>query len=297
MAQNNKTLYEVLGVARNAKPIDIERAYKRFRAEIAKESSIPDARRDAMMKVAYETLCDPQARAGYDASLEVPAKAAMKKGAAPVVAIAAALVAVAAGIGAYFMFGAPDRPAAAPPPTAAQLLESTTPFVGRLQVALMSGEVKLAGVAIASAQGEMITTCHNLPAGAQLTVVLQTGEAKAELARANEDLDVCALNVKDVAGSFVKVRGADPRAGEKVYVVVAEASRPVLMKEARVARAIADPKGVVLELNVPGPFPTGSPVIDSTGRLAGIVTTPHAFGEGLTVALGPERIAKARAVP
>ena len=101
MAQNNKTLYEVLGVARNAKPIDIERAYKRFRAEIAKESSIPDARRDAMMKVAYETLCDPQARAGYDASLEVPAKAAMKKGAAPVVAIAAALVAVAAGIGAY----------------------------------------------------------------------------------------------------------------------------------------------------------------------------------------------------
>src|SRR5260221_4774333 len=121
MAQNNKTLYEVLGVARNAKPIDIERAYKRFRTEIAKESSIPDARRDAMMKVAYETLCDPQARAGYDASLEVPAKAGKKTGAAPVVAIAAALVAVTAGIRAEFIFRASARSTAAPAPSAAQL--------------------------------------------------------------------------------------------------------------------------------------------------------------------------------
>ncbi len=158
----------------------------------------------------------------------------------------------------------------------------------------MSGEVKPAGVAVASGEGEMITTCHNLPAGSQLSVLLPTGMGKAELTRANEELDVCTLKVKDIGTAFVKTRGAEPGPGEKIYAVVAEGSRPNELKEARVTKAIADPKGVVLELSVPGPFPTGTPVIDSQGRLVGLVTTPHKFGEGLNVALGSARIAQAK---
>jgi hypothetical protein len=76
---------------------------------------------------------------------------------------------------------------------------------------------------------------------------------------------------------------------------VAEGSRPNELKETRVAKTLTDPKGPVLELKNPGPFPTGTPVIDSQGRLVGLVTTPHAFGEGVTIALGPQRIAQARA--
>ena len=292
MPANHKTLYEVLGVARNAKPTDIGLAYNRFRSEMQKESSVPEPRRAAMMKVAYETLYDPARRAEYDASLE-PAR---KAGGKPLVTALIAVLVVAGAIVAYVMFFRPGaKPAAATALTAPQLLEATSPFVGRLQSTVMSGEVKPAGVAIATAQGEMITTCHGLPAGAQLSVLLPTGMAKAELARANAELDVCTLNVKEVGSAVVKVRGAEPGPNEKLYVLVAEGSRPNQLKEARVARTIADPKGAVIELNVPGPFPTGSPVIDSQGRLVGLVTTPHAFGEGLTVALGPARIAQARA--
>jgi len=292
MARTGKSFYEVLGVARNAKPIDIERAYARFKAEIEKESSIPDARGDAAMKMAYQTLADPARRAEYDASRATPV--VTQKKSAPLAPIVATVVVVAMGIAAYFLFfrapPAAVKPAALTP---GELLEAASPWVGRVLSALMSGEVKPAGLAVAIAPGEMITTCHGIAAGAQLSVALPAGAAKAELARANEELDVCTLAVKDV-GAFARMRGAEPRAGEKVYAVVADETRPRELKEARVARAIADPKGAVLELTVAGPLQTGTPVIDSHGLLVGIVTTAHSFGEGLTVAIGPARIAQAR---
>jgi hypothetical protein len=293
MPQDNKTktLYEVLGVPRTAKATDIGLAYSRYKSEMQKESAVPDARRAAMMKVAYDTLYDPAKRAEYDATLEGPKK---KKGAARAVIIAAVVAAIA-GAGAWRFLRPPDKPAKAAALTSEQLLEGVSPFVGRLQSTLMSGEVKPAGVAVATGEGEMITTCHGLPPGAQLAVRLPTGMTKAELARANEELDVCTLKVKEIGNAFAKARGADPGPSEKVYAVVAEGSRSNFLKEARVTRAIADPRGGVLELNLQGALPTGSPVIDSQGRLVGIVTTPHSFGEGLTVALGPTRIAQARA--
>ncbi len=293
MPQNNKTrtLYEVLGVPCNAKPTDIGLAYQRYKSETQKESSVPDARRAAMMKVAYETLYEPARRADYDETLE----GSRKKKSAPMVAIVAAVVAAVVAAGAYKFFRAPDKPAKAAALTADQLLEATSPFVGRLQSTVMSGEVKPAGVAIATAEGEMITTCHGIPAGAQLSVLLPTGMARAELTRANAELDICTLKVKEIGASFVKARGAEPAPGERVYALLAEGSRPTQLKEARVEKAIADPKGAVVQLDKPGPFPTGSPVIDAQGRLVGIVTTPHSFGEGLTVALGSSRIAQARA--
>ncbi len=290
MTQNKKTLYEVLGVPRTAKQTDIGLAYNRFRSEMQKESAIPDARRAAMMKVAYETLYHLERRAEYDATLE-PVKGG--KG-APLAAIVAALV-LAAGAGAYWkFFRAPDKPAKAAALTSEQLLAAVSPFVGRVQATLMSGEVKPAGVAIASAEGEMVTTCHNLPAGAQLSVLLPTGMSKAEIAHASEDLDVCTLHVKDVGAAFVKMRGAEPSPAEKLQAVVAEGSRPNQLQEVRALKTIADAKGALLELKAPGPFPTGTPVIDAQARLVGIVTTPHAFGEGLAVALASSRIAQAR---
>jgi len=292
MARNGKTLYEVLGVARNAKPIDIERAYARFKAEIEKESSIPNARRDAAMKMAYQTLADPGRRAEYDASLAMPV--ATQKKSAPLAPIVATVVLVAVGLAAYFLFfRAPPAALKAAALTPGELLEATSPLVGRVQSALMSGEVKLAGIAIAIAPGEMVTTCHGIAAGAQLAVALPTGIAKAELARASEELDVCALAVKEV-GAFARIRGRESIAGETLYAVVVEEARPRALREARVARAIADPKGALLELTVATALQTGTPLIDSQGRLVGIVTTPHSFGEGLTVAIGPARIAQAR---
>src|SRR6266545_4961771 len=66
------TLYEILGVARDAKLTDIGRAYNRLRAQMQDEDAPPDPRGAAAIREAYEILSDDGRRAAYDASLRNP---------------------------------------------------------------------------------------------------------------------------------------------------------------------------------------------------------------------------------
>ncbi|HUL56179.1 MAG TPA: DnaJ domain-containing protein, partial [Usitatibacter sp.] len=95
MAEQNRTLYEVLGVSSNAKATDITRAYNRILDDQKKETSAPNPRLVAQAKVAYDTLRDPDKRDEYDALLRrrlVTGQSARKKpylvGAAVVAALA-----------------------------------------------------------------------------------------------------------------------------------------------------------------------------------------------------------------
>src|SRR5471030_1805691 len=109
MAQNKKTLYEVLGVSRDAKVTDIVRAYSRIRADQQKETAAPDPRLLAMAKAAHDTLSDPDRRDEYDRSIAgEPFVAKNRK----VIVVAASFAAmVAAGAGYYFA----SRSAGPPP--------------------------------------------------------------------------------------------------------------------------------------------------------------------------------------
>src|SRR5476649_2087989 len=109
MAQDKKTLYDVLGVSRDAKVTDINRAYNRIRADQQKETAAPDARLLAMAKVAYDTLSDPDRRDEYDRALAGPGSLAkQRKG----VVVASSLAAVlAAGVGYYFASRSAGPPA------------------------------------------------------------------------------------------------------------------------------------------------------------------------------------------
>ena len=66
------TLYEILGVPRDAKANDIGRAWKSFRTSQTDDTVPPDARRAALVKDAYEILSDPARREAYDRSLRAP---------------------------------------------------------------------------------------------------------------------------------------------------------------------------------------------------------------------------------
>jgi hypothetical protein len=85
----------------------------------------------------------------------------------------------------------------------------------------------------------------------------------------------------------------EPAPGEKIYTVVRLGPRPTELKEGHVTRPIADAHGgKAYVLVLPGKIPNGSPVLDVRGNLIGIVTSPHAYGEGLTVALAASRISQ-----
>lgn len=293
MPPDNKTLYDALGVPRNAKNTDIGLAYNRFKAAMQKEDSIPDSRRAAMAKVAFETLSDLDRRAEYDASLDREGSGA-RSGGRKIAAISAVAILAVAGAGYYFF---EVRSAARPEEkvfTSQELLEAVSPRLGSLQSALVSGEVRDLGVAVATSQDQMVTTCRGFTAGAQLSVKSGGFTMKADLTRANEELDVCVLAVKD-AGAGITVRLGLPAPHEKVRAVVLDAKGAAQVRHGNVTRLIDDPKGSIIDLKMPVPLPNGTPIFDSQARLVGIVTTPHAFGEGLVVALGAPRITQALA--
>ncbi len=293
MARNTKTLYEVLGVPRDAKVTDIGRAYNRIRADQEKETSAPDARLLAMAKAAYDTLSDPDRRDEYDRSLAGDSSASRPRSGV-LVAVSAAVV-LAAGAGYYFASRS-NAPAAEKPMEPAELLAAVSPQIGRVQMALMSGEVRDLGTATAIGENEMVTTCSGMTAGAQLSVKMgDESSAKAEMGKSNPELDVCTLSVKNTAGN-VRVREGFPAANEKLEAVFLGPANKPLLRSASVARFIDDPQGKVIEIRSAIPLPNGTPIFDQHARLVAIVTASHASDGGLFVALPGSRIVQGHGV-
>jgi hypothetical protein len=290
MPQTSKTHYDVLGVPRNAKATDIGRAYNRIRAEQRKESTMPDARLLGAAKVAYDTLSDPDQREEYDRALAIQRfGATRRKG---VIVATSLAVVLAAGAGYYFA-SRPEAVTAEKPMEPQELLAAVSPQVGRVQIALMSGEMRDLGTAVAVGANEMITTCSGMTPGAQLFVRVGENNTRAEMGNATQDLDVCTLSVKDTEG-HIKLRPGLPAASEKLHAVFLGPAGKPLLRPASVVRLIDDPQGDIIEIRTDIPLPNGTPVFDAHARLAAMVTTSQSSGNGLIVALPGSRIMQGR---
>src|SRR5258706_1459886 len=73
MAQSKKTLYQILGVPRDASQIDIGLAHEMRAAELERRSP-PDPSAQALVQQALEILSNPKRRAAYDAQLVTAAE-------------------------------------------------------------------------------------------------------------------------------------------------------------------------------------------------------------------------------
>lgn len=168
------------------------------------------------------------------------------------------------------------------------------PLVGRLQAVNASGKPVFAGLAVTIAEGEMVTTCNNLPVGGALEVVMHDGSSHAESARVNRNANVCALKVTTTGRTTAKVRAGDPVNGERVYVVqMKDAKGTPALVETKVTNPISDVNGMMFGIESKETFAPGAAVFDTQGRLAGIITFPHQLGD-VNVAYGTSRIEKAR---
>src|SRR5215470_8033925 len=72
MVERKTTLYDVLGVPRDAKVTDITRAYNRHKSTSTREDAAPDLKRETLIQEAYETLTDEARREAYDQTLVEP---------------------------------------------------------------------------------------------------------------------------------------------------------------------------------------------------------------------------------
>ena len=316
-AMAKQTLYDILGLAPDATPIDLGLAYEKRLQEL-RAAPVQDAGALALARQAHEVLGDPKRRAAYDASLvSASEKAAAKEQAAtpdlvlepdeeesaprrriPPVGIALAVVALLVIAFLALRTSPPPAPAPVaeapveapkppPPPqrkSAKDVLALAQASVGRLESFEMSGRAVPLGLAIAIDPATMVSTCHGIPGGAQLAVVNGAENRSATLAVADETLDLCRLSVAPPPLAPLPLADHEAKAGDAIYALGANAAGELAVTEGQVKRLVPDVRGPVYEISMPvAPNGSGGPVFDAYGKVIGIATT--AQGHGVSVAV------------
>ena len=244
-----RTLYDILGVDRDANAFDIGIAYK-ARMQALDRNAGADPNEVNLVNEAYHVLCMPNERAAYDAKLlSMAEKAAARQAArnpdlllepgeeeAPppwknkylltAGALLAALVVV-------WLARAPRAPAPLPAPVAApearqepapepakepaelrarsaeELFTELSPSTARITAHDVSGRAVGLGSGVVVAPGAVITNCHVATAGGSLVVKVGPEQFSASVEIADEEYDLCRLSVPGLAAPAVPIGSAD----------------------------------------------------------------------------------------
>jgi hypothetical protein len=276
-----ESLYDVLGVEPDARPLDIARAYEQLVAEFGKDSTPPDPRREARIREAFNVLSDGHRREEYDLLLQAPPPAFDRRKAAAL-GVAAAAVVLAVG---YFAFGRSPVPAK-PSRQMTEIQAILATSLGRVQSFDVSGKATPTGFAFTVEKGVMATTCEGLASGAQVVVTIGTRAVAARVSATDESLGLCKLAV-DGAGSWpLPTGGVEPKPGDKVYAASLNgAGEPVLL-EGQVRRVHAEARARIVEAAVPVVAGMGGrPLLDVQGRIVAVATASQPGGDARHVAL------------
>ena len=272
MATFQENLYDVLGVPRDAPMHDIGRAWNRYRAAQRSEATPPDARRDALMRHAYETLSDPHRRAAYDAALrrQSPVLQATRRSPAKVGAIAVAAAAMLAGV-AWYVLGEPGRPPTAARPTLKtpeEIRDSLVRGVGRVKLVDLSGHETLLGIAVTIEPGVMATACAGLSPSAEPLVVSPRQTFPARVA-GYDPSGLCRLEVSGGAQFPLPITGVPPHPGARVYTTEVAANGEPRVLQATVTR-LGGGEIRAMQASIAVGSADGRPLLDEDGRLAAI---------------------------
>lgn len=286
MSSPSETHYDLLGVRRDAKTGEIRRAYDRFTAEMALDTTPPDARRALKMKEAYEVLVDEARRDEYDRTLTLARTVKAKP--RPALALAAgALVLLAAG---YFVL----KPA--PPPERlvkkdTEIQFDATRALARVRALDISGRAIPAGLAFTVEPGVMLTACELVPPGTQLVVTIGKREAPARHSAVDEASGLCKIAVEGGGSWPVPIASSGPRAGDKAYAASLSAGGEAVLVETSVKRVYADARGKAIETVPPAkPGSAGAPLLDVLGRVIGISALETTNIPGRFVAVSPNLV-------
>ena len=244
-----RTLYDILGVDRDANAIDIGIAYK-ARIDALNRNPGADPNEVNLVHEAYHVLCMPNERAAYDAKLITMAeKAAAKQLAqspdlvlepdeeeAPpawknkyVLTGGALLLAFLA----FWMMRSPPKPPAQivaqrelrPPAesrpaapaveaplvarSAEELFSMLSRSTARITVHDVSGRAVGLGSGVVTGIGTVITNCHVATAGGSLTVKVGADQFSASVEVADEEYDLCRLSVMGLTAPAVTIGTAE----------------------------------------------------------------------------------------
>jgi hypothetical protein len=320
-----KSLYEILGVEPDANDLDIDLAFQRRNFELQRIAQ-PDPNAIGLVQQAHEILSNPKRREAYDASRVTAAEKAAAANQEPdlvieeggeeaprrkwlVPAIVAAVIVAVIAFFALKPGPAPQqaqpapvaeapKPAPPPPPqpmSAQQLLTAAIRATGQLLAYDMSGAAAPAGLAVSLEPGTVITTCHGITAGSKPVFRQGAETLSAELTVADEVLDLCRYTVPGLAARSLAVAADEPKAGDAIHALGLNAKGEFALTDGTVKQVRMAQNVKVLELSMPvAPGGSGGPVLDDFGRVVGIATTPHRYGNGINAAISSAWISQMR---
>lgn len=270
MRNSTQSLYAILGVDRDAKPHDIERAYRRIVAEMQKETAPPDPRRRVLVEHAHDVLMDPARREAYDTEQRSPqARIARARRSRAATAVALAL-ALAAGGGIWLATRSGNTPARIAKPR--QVVQNgVVASVGRLHRIELSGETVPLGLAFAIDEGTMVTSCEGVSPNAELFVQFGARRAPVRVTAVDDPTGLCRLTGGSVGSWPLELARFDPRPAELAYVVSVGAGGDAQLKETHV-KNVARPAGggTAFEVDAPIDAPAlGGPLLDVEARVVG----------------------------
>ncbi len=272
--QVKQTHYELLDVPADAAPEQIERAYRRARSTMQRETAAPDRRAEMLLQNAYETLSDPFRRAAYDEERRSPKgllERVQRRVRSRNATIAAGLAVVAAGA---FVVLRPDEAPAPRGKGAQEIVAAASLAVGRLSTIDLAGNASAAGVAFAIAPGRLAASCRGIAPDAQLVVDFAKRRMPARVARLDPQAGLCMLAAEGLGSWPLEFGTGAPRPGETVYLARPNAAGEAELSAGRVKRVVNDAAGEVIEANVKvTPDLVGAPLLDYRGRVVAVADT------------------------
>ena len=326
-----RTLYEVLGVDREASTEEVAAAYRK-RIEEIKAAPSQDTSALALARDAHDILSDTYLRTNYDASLVRPsAPVTPSEEEAPeedsptswlrerrwVVAAVAVLVICIAWFALHRpsprISKAPAQPVAAQTDqspaeeeataadpaarSAKDIFNDVSPSVVRISV--MDGASRLidsvSGVVVEP--GVVITNCHVAVRGTTLGVRVRNEIRPATVQMADETLNLCKLSVPGLDVPPVTVGSVwTLRPGHRVLAIGASVGIEASMRDGIVTSLAQVDHGTVIQTTAPiSPGWSGGGLFDLSGHLVGITTYHHPYGQNINVALPADWIAQMQA--
>ncbi len=183
-----------------------------------------------------------------------------------------------------------EAPAPAPAATvrsAEELFAQLSPSVALINVLDARGVQVASGSGVVIGNGVVITNCHVTKSGSQYQVRLGRDSLPASVAVADEEYDLCRLNVQGLTAPAVTIGStATLRTGQKVYAIGAPQGLDLTISDGIVSSLRAVSGGTVIQTTAPiSPGSSGGGLFDTAGTLVGIMTFQHRYGQNLNFAV------------
>jgi hypothetical protein len=171
--------------------------------------------------------------------------------------------------------------------------------VARVQVMDATDRVIAFGSGVVIGKAVVLTNCHVAMRGAKIAIRINDVVMPATIQLADEALDLCRLNVAGLGAPAVAISGVGSlRTGQRVYAIGAPQGLDLTISDGIVSALRKVDEGTVIQTTAPiSPGSSGGGLFDTAGRLVGIMTFQHRYGQNLNFALPADWIGQMRTRP